>query len=132
MHLERAENLQYVQSWWLEIHGHELPKDVFPPNRFYIVNDGKPIAYFGIHGMECSICYLGFPTISNRVRGLLRKKVFNFMCGSAKEIAKENGYSHVFLSIQGKAAAKHFLDAGFSYGDEKKGDIDAKHLFMRA
>lgn len=126
-----AEDLSHFDKWWNDLHGHTLMHEALPPNRFYITLDDKPVAYFGMHGMECCVCYLGFPTVSRDVRREQRRQVIKYMCEQAGKWAKHNGYKVVFLSIQGETAAQNFMNGGFMLGDEQKGATKATHLFMR-
>lgn len=130
--IEKVLDPSHVQRWWQEMHGHPLPARWMPPSKFYVLLNGEPAAYFGLHGMECSICYLGFPTIDRAVKGENRQRVYAKMCEHAKQWAKENGFEAVFLSIQGNVASSNFRKHGFVYGDKHKGDIKAEHLFMKA
>lgn len=127
-----ADNLEFLQGWWMNIHGHTLPECWLPPSKFYVVKDNVPVAFFWMAGMECAICYLGFPTISPKVRGEQRQNVYSVMCNKARNWAKEGGYNLIYISIQGEVAARNFQKHGFFLGDDEKGKVKATHLFMEA
>ena len=127
LRVNKATNLQFLNSWWEEINGTSLNENCFPPDRFYVIKDEEPVAYFGLHRMECCIGYLGFPTISNAVRRKERAEVYKTMCDCVKSWAAKNGLEAVFISIEGISAQKNLIKCGFNIESEST----AKHLFMK-
>lgn len=116
-----------VAGWWHKHHGNTFAREFIPPTAYIVTDDnGSPWGFFSMHGMQCAVCYFGYPMVNPALERQHRDEAIDFMIKCAKLWCVNTGHTYVYISIRGEKMLSRLERNGFMSGED-----NCQHMFCK-